>query len=185
MRRLMTTVLLALAITPATAFAGQIWTDANGDGLADPADPFPASVSDNVTVRIFFDSQSFTWTNFQAWLEWQPGLTFNLAGSGYDVAGGTNFPIDTFSRPNSVGFAGFGFQGIHGISMVAHAQFHIDATFRVCALPIINPEDPYGVFSILGTQSTYFLFQTGQGSCWQSPVSTSPATWGKIKGIYQ
>src|SRR5262245_27777386 len=186
MRRLMTTVFLfALALAPATVFAGQIWTDANGDGLADPAVPFPASVSDNVTVRIFFDSQSFTWTNFQAWAEWQTGLTFNMAGSGYDISGGTNFPIDTFSHPNAVGFAGFGFSAIHGVSLVAHAQFHIDVPTMVCVHPIINVEDPYGVFSILGTQSTYYLFQTAQGSCWQNPVSAEAKSWGQIKGIYR
>lgn len=178
-----TTILLALALLPATAVAGQIWTDGNGDGLADPSTPFSVDVNDVVTVRVFFDSQSYTWTNYQAWISESPGLIFQSAQ--YLISGGTNFPLDRASCPNWTGFAGIGFSGQQGVALVGSISYQVDVSSPTFVQPEIDEDHACGVFSVLGAESSYSLFESAEGTHWQNSVGTEPRTWGQIKSIYQ
>ena len=80
MKRFLTVaVMAALVAFCSSANAGQIWTDGNGDGLPDGA-AFPATPSTNVTVGVWIDAQSFTWTNYLAYVEWNNGcFTYSSA----------------------------------------------------------------------------------------------------------
>ncbi len=198
MRRLITMVfLLALALAPASVFAGQIWTDGNGDGLPDchfndpycnvhcpaPQNHLERRDSDLITIDVYLDSQSFQWTNYQAWV--QRDGCFQFVSGQYRVTGGTNFPLDNVSNPNATGFAGFGFNQ-HGVVLVGTLTVHYNGLVKWCLWPIIEIDNPYGTFSVLGTTSSYFLFNTRCGTCVAPPPSsTEPTTWGAIKGIYQ
>jgi hypothetical protein len=185
MRRLITTVFMfALVMAPAAVFAGQVWTDGNGDGLPDVANQ-NRQPSDLVTVDVWIDSQSFQWTYYQAWIERDP--CFVSATGVYVVTGGSNFPLDMdVSRPMTAGFAGSGFNR-HGAVLVGRLTAHYAGSpAKCCFRPVINIEDPYGVFSIVGAGTAYLTFATASGTCVQRPPqSTEATTWGAIKGIYQ
>jgi hypothetical protein len=182
MRKLTTTLfLLALALAPAAVFAGQIYTDANGDGLADVGPILGVPASQNVTVDVYIDSQSFTWTNYQAWVA-RVGVSY--VSHAYVVAPGTNFGIDNFSNPNATGMGGLGFNK-HGVVLIGSITFHKDVQGMACVQPILDIADPYGTFSIIATTSDYRLFATASGSCWNDINATEEKSWGAIKGLYQ
>jgi hypothetical protein len=145
------------------ANAGQIWTDGNGDGLPD-VDPIVAAPSTNVTVGLWMDAQSFTWTNFLAFVEWQANCISYVSAT-YVISGGSNFPIDNFSHPRGIGFGGLGYVK-SGIDQVGNVVLHIDTPTACCVTPIIDPYNPYYVFSQLTNGSAYMLFTTNPGTCY-------------------
>jgi hypothetical protein len=182
MRKLSTTLfLLALALAPASVFAGQVYTDGNGDGLPDGA-PFTAAASAQVTVDIYMDSQSFAWTNYQAWIE---RLNVSYASHTYAAGNGTPFPIDNFSNPSATGFAGSGAPNRHGLVLIGSLTVHKDVDGLACLTPIIDTANPYGTLCIVATTSDYRIFQTAHGSCWDGQNATEETNWGAIKGLYQ
>jgi len=162
--------LLALAVAAPAARAASIWTDSNGDGLPDGPGGVAAAPGEVVTVGIWIDSGAFAWTNFLAYVEWDPVCLTYLTGT-YIVDGGTNFPIDTFSHPSGVGFGGFNFVPRQGLDLLARVSLRLDTAFTCCVLPIIDPENPYQVFSQLGQGDAYALFTEMTGSCWISTAS--------------
>jgi hypothetical protein len=155
---------VALVALCSSAYAGQIWTDGNGDGLPDGGPAIVAAPSSNVTVGVWIDAQSFTWTNFLAYIEWS-GQCISYVSASYVISGGSNFPIDNFSHPFGIGFGGSGFtQG--GVDQVGNAVLHINTPVACCVTPIIDVYNPYYVFSQLGAGSAYQLFTTNPGTCY-------------------
>jgi hypothetical protein len=160
--------LLTVSLTTAmmafcgVAHAGQIWTDGNGDGLPDSG-TLLAAPSTNVTVGVWIDAQSFNWTNFLAYVEWPAGC-FTYVSASYAWID-PNFPIDDFSHPNGVGFGGSGYnQG--GVDLIGWVTLHVESLAPCCVTPIIDPYNPYYVFSQLGAGSAYMLFSTNPGTCY-------------------
>ena len=160
----MMTVALSVMAFCASADAGQIWTDGNGDGLPDAGSPpNPQVPSTNVTVGIWIDAQSFSWTNFLAYVEWS-GDCISYVSASYVISGGSNFQIDDFSHPRGVGFGGSGYtQG--GVDHIGNVTLHINSPIPCCVTPIIDVYNPYYVFSQLGAGSAYMLFVTNPGTC--------------------
>jgi len=120
-----------------------------------------APPSTNVTVGVWIDAQSFSWTNFLAYVEWS-GDCISYVSASYVISGGSNFPIDNFSHPRGIGFGGSGYsQG--GIDLIGNVTLHINTPVACCVTPII---DVYNyVFSQLGAGSAYMLFVTNPGTC--------------------
>ncbi len=160
MRHLLAILLTALTLSSLTisnAHAGQIWTDGNGDGLPDLT-PFPVAANTVVSFGVWIDAQSFTWTNYLAYVEFTSGCLTYL-GATYVITGGSNFPIDDFSHPNGVGFGGSGFnQG--GVDHIGNVNVQITTPVACAVMPIIDADNPFYVFSQLGTGSAYQLFTT-------------------------
>ncbi|MFN0151404.1 MAG: hypothetical protein ACKVU1_11940 [bacterium] len=157
-------VLAVIAAFPIPSNAGQIWTDANGDGLPDAPGTFVASAGDVVSVDLWIDSQSFAWTNYLLYVEWAAGC-FSYVSGEYTVSGGTNFPIDTFSHPSGIGFGGFEY-GLQGVTAIASLSLRAMTGGVCCVTPIIDPDNAYGVFSQLGTDTDFVLFTSNPNSCW-------------------
>lgn len=180
-------VCAALLGAAGAANAGQIWTDGDLDGLPD-ATPLTAGPGDTVSVDIYVDSQSFTWTGFIVFVEWDPTAISYLSAT-YMIVGGTNFPLDTFTHPNAVGWGGFGY-GSSGVDLIGAASFRIDAD-PGCVEPIIDYYNPYQAYSVLISGTTSFLFQTETRTCWTESAtgvrsaSTQDATWGRIKRLFE
>lgn len=165
MRKLLPLFLVAATLIASSGVvnAGQIWTDGNGDGLPDGG-PFMVSSNTIVTVGVWVDAQSFTWTNYLAYVEWTPGCLTYL-GANYVVSGGSNFPIDDFSNPNAVGFGGNGFtQG--GVDQIGNIILEVNLPVDCCVTPIIDIDNPFYTFSQLGAGSAYQLFTTNPGTCY-------------------
>ncbi len=188
MRRVITTLfILAVAILPTAAFAGQIWTDGDGDGLPDAAKFVGRLPSDLVTVQVWIDTQSYAFSYFQAWIERAPCLTFVSAT--YAITGTTNtIPVDNFTHPQRTGISGTGAvqPGRHGVVLIGSITFHIETIANCCVNPIIDLGNP--PYSILGNnpQGTYQAFQSASGTCYDGPVvGTEDKSWGAIKGLYR
>ncbi|MFN0149832.1 MAG: hypothetical protein ACKVU1_03855 [bacterium] len=168
MRHLLAILLTALtlsSITVTDARAGQIWTDGNGDGLPDTS-PLTLPPNTDVTIGLWVDAQSFTWTNYLAYIEWTPGSVQFLSAT-YVVTGGSNFPIDDFSHPNGVGFGGNGFsQG--GVDHIGNVTLRITSPLGAVT-PIIDIYNPFYVFSQLGSGTAYQLFTTNPGTALDPP----------------
>jgi hypothetical protein len=164
MKRLLTVSLtIAIMACCGAASAGQIWTDGDGDGLPDGGPTVPQLPSTNVTVGVWIDAQSFSWTNFLAYIEWS-GDCISYVSASYVISGGSNFPIDNFSHPRGIGFGGSGYaQG--GVDHIGNVTLHLNAPVSCCVTPIIDVYNPYYVFSQLGAGSAYMLFSTNPGSC--------------------
>jgi len=164
MKKFLTIALAAaLALCCSSAFAGQVWTDGNGDGLPDGG-PFVVAPNTSVTVGVWVDAQSFSWTNFLVYVEYNRNCaTFQNAT--YVISGGSNFPIDNFSNPNAIGFSGQGYaQG--GVDHIGNVGFQINSPVACCITPIIDLYNPYYTFCQLGTQSGYQLFTTSSETCY-------------------
>ncbi len=186
---LVTTFLL----TATPAFPGQVWTDANGDGLPDDQAIFllPSYLT---TVDVWIDTQSFVFTSFRATVE-RSDLVETVA-AGYWISGGSNAPIDMASRPSSLIYSGSGYSG-HGITRIGWVTLHIVgvADCRVFLSPIIEPGDAFACRLSSGGGSQHFFFQTASGSylyfsdlapsgpC--PPTATEHNSWGRVKAIFQ
>jgi hypothetical protein len=190
MRRSLWVLAVALfLLTPVAAFGQtpKCWTDSSPfDGLPDVG---TISVGNNqdVVVDVYQDSGTFVWTYYQAWIERDAGLDF-VSGT-YTITGGSNFPLDMdVSRPATTGFAGSGFNR-SGTYLVGRLTLHTDGSGTQCADPLVDINDPYGVFCIVGAGVAYATFQGGanSGTCWNvgGGTSTEETTWGQIKGLYR
>jgi hypothetical protein len=120
-----------------------------------------------VAVDIWIDSSGFLWTNFVVYVEWEPGC-FSFAGGEYVIAGGTDLPIDDFSNPAAIGFAGYGYANEQGVDLLARLRLRVEAPVTCCASPIIDPNNPYYTLSQLGRGSLYVLFAFADVTCWAS-----------------
>jgi hypothetical protein len=164
MKKFLTVALTVAAVALcSSAYAGQIWTDGNGDGLADDS-TILAAPSTNVTVGVWFDAQSFVFTNFLAYVEWS-GDCISYVSASYVITGGANFPIDNFSHPRAIGFGGSGFNR-GGVAHAGNIVLHINTPVSCCVTPIIDVYNPFYVFSQLGAGSAYQLFTTNPGTCY-------------------
>ncbi len=187
MHRTLLTLLIAAVVASlaAGASAGQIWTDGNGDGLPDAVSFYGDLPSTNVSVDVWIDTQSYAFTYFQGWIERQPGCMTFVGGS-YDISGGTNVPIDTFTHPARVGLGGTGYQDRHGVILLGRLTYHLESISSCCVVPIIDLGNP--PYSILGNnpQGTYLTLKSYSGSCWENDGdATERKSWGAIKGIYR
>ncbi len=177
-------LLFALPASCGSAHAATVWTDADGDGLPDTG-TFPTSTGSTVTVDVWIDSESFTWTNFIVFVN--RGSNIDAAGGGYYISStdGVNFPVDTFTNPEATGLGGI-FYDNHGLERIGYigARPRVPGVF--CLSPIIDPE-PYGEFSHLGTQSGYSLFGTSDNTCYDATPSTASllVSWGTLKALYR
>jgi hypothetical protein len=118
-----------------------------------------------VTVGVWIDAQSFTWTNFLAFIEWPASGCISYVSASYVITGGSTFPIDNFSNPMAIGFGGSGFnQG--GVDQIGNATFHINTLVSCCVSPIISTDNPYYTFSQLGSGANYMLFSTAGRTCY-------------------
>ena len=164
MRRFLSmTITVALLALSGSAYAGQIWTDGNGDGLPDSG-PLPATPSTNVTIGVWIDAQSFNWTNYLTYVEWTANC-FSYISASYVITGGSNFPIDNFSHPRAIGFGGSGFNE-GGVDHIGNYVLHLNLPTSCCVSPIIDIYNPYYVFSQLGAGSSYMLFTSNPGTCY-------------------
>ena len=161
-----------------------VWLDATGDGLPDGS-PGVASLGQNVNFDIWFNTDSYTWTGYQAWVS--RGAAFSFVSGTYIISGGTNFTIDNFSNPTATGFSGFGYPGQHGTMRISNLVLRTALTGLRCAVPIIDSADPYATFCVLSTALTYRLFANSSGTCWDvsSGTATQASTWGQIKGLFE
>jgi len=165
MRKLLPLFLVAatLIASSGVANAGQIWTDGNGDGLPDGG-PLMVAPNTTVTVGVWIDAQSFTWTNYLAYVDWTPGcLTYQSAA--YVISGGNNFPIDDTTIPQALAFGGNGYNE-SGVDHIGNVFFQINIPVSCCVTPMIDIYNPYGVFSLLGSGAAYQLFTTNPGTCY-------------------
>ena len=145
---------------PATS---RIWTDGNGDGLPDSGPPIVTPGTD-VTFGVWFDAQSFSWTNFLAYIEW--GDCMSYVSASYVITGGPNFPIDDFSHPRGIGFGGTKYAPRSGVDHIGDVTVRLDASVSCCVAPIIDIKNPYAVFSQLGAGESYMLFSSNPGTCY-------------------
>lgn len=169
MRRFLpATITTALLTLFSSANAGQVWTDGDGDGLPDSG-PLSATPSTNVTVGVWVDSQSFTYTNYLIYVEHDNSCITYVSAS-YAVIHEPTFPIDNFSNPNAIGF---GVTGINqsGVDQIGFITYHIDTPTACCVEPIIDPYNPYYTFSQLGAGSAYMLFTTNPSTCYNGPAT--------------
>jgi FlgD Ig-like domain/Beta-propeller repeat len=160
---------LVLALPNASSLqAAEIWLDADGDGLPD-SDTLAIEVGQPVTVGIWIDSESYTWTNFLAFVEY--GDAIEVDSAAYTVSGGGPFPIDDFSVPNAVGLGGYGYSE-SGVTQLGNLYVHATASGVVCLAPRIDTEaEP---FSQLGVDTSYALFSEAAPSCVSASEGDSP-----------
>jgi hypothetical protein len=154
---------VALSFPAPRSFAGQVWTDANGDGLPDNRSYFSVP-SDLLSVDIWLDTQSFTFTSFRVTVE-RSGPVSTAAAS-YWISGGSNSPIDSTSRPNSLIYSGSGYSA-HGVTRIGLLVVHPDQFFPGCApfvSPIIDAQDAFACRLTSGGGSQQFYFQTASSS---------------------
>ncbi len=152
---------LLLIATPAVA--GQVWTDANGDGLPDERSIFsvPSVIG---SADIWVDTQSFTFTAFRITIERSDYVS--TVAAAYWISGGSNAPIDSTSRPKSLIFSGSGYNA-HGVTRISRIDVHVDQFFPGCApfvSPSIDVQDAFVCRLTSGGGTQQFLFQTASSS---------------------
>jgi hypothetical protein len=151
------------------AFGGgsSIWTDFDGDGLPDLSGPVFAEPGRLVSVDLWIDGGDFVWTNYLAFVEWNPACMTLTSASYLISGGGGNFPIDDFSLPYAVGFGGFCYDqgGLDAIKKIGRITWSVDAPGFCCVRPMIDPKNPYYVFSTLAAGPSYQLFSSNPGTC--------------------
>ncbi len=175
---------LILAVS-SPAFAGQIWTDVNGDGL--PGDKVFGQPSDNVTVDVWIDSQSFVFSEFQAVIDIGTANFVAAAPLPLPCTGGT------VSSPPVVIAQGTGCPGLHGVLKVARFTIHINDCVT-CPTPLIKDgESPSKSLTCTGQVSrligsgNIFCFSTFGFDCVEcdAPSANENKTWGRVKGLYR
>jgi hypothetical protein len=176
---------LLVALLPAAnvglASAASIWTDHDGDGLADQG-RFLSSDGATVTVDVWIDAGGFQWTNYLVYLEWS-SRCLSYESAEYVIAGGNNFPIDTFTRPSSVAVGGWGYSE-SGADLVARVSLQMERGVGCCVSPVVDVYDSYGAFSALGAGAAYALFDEASGSCFETGENQRASSWGGVKSLY-
>jgi hypothetical protein len=167
------TFCLTLLFGATLSHAGQIWTDVNADGLPDPSTPYAVGPGSTLTFGLWFDAQSFVATNYLLYVEWTPGSASFERGT-YLVYDCGQTPIDDFSHPNGVGF-GATECPVSGVEHLVDFTLRIDNPVACCVTPIIDPYNPYYVFSQLGAGSAYMLFTSNPGTCFEAPTEPTEA----------
>ncbi len=190
MRRTLGILIAALVLSnPGAAFGALGYTDGNGDGLPD-AGNLTAALNEQKTLRVFVDTESFSFTGYQAWVD--RGTAFSHVSGTYVISGGggSNFPIDTFSNPTATGFSGFNYTSPmqHGLLEIGTLTVQANASGVNCLSMISDPGNPYQTFSVLLAGVDYALFTgNNQGTCYDvgGGTSTEPTTWGAVKGLFR
>lgn len=129
-----------VAVAGQLSYIGRVWTDANGDGLADcgPANPLAAVTGEVVSFDVWLDSEDFTWSSFEIWVYWDPSC-FEYVSSEYAVIGdGSVSPPTPDPFTGSVGFSGSGFENA-GVSRIARIDLRPIASGSCCVVPILDP----------------------------------------------
>lgn len=158
--------LLALLALAAPSSAGQIWLDGNGDGLPDQ-NPFNLLPSDQFTIDVWIDTQSFAFTAFRVTVDHRSST--DLVSATYAISGGTNAPIDSTSRPFSVIYSGSGY-ATHGVQRIGSLTTHV-ATLISCDCgdgymeAVVDPGDPFGSRLLSGGGQNVMEFTTQNGTC--------------------
>ena len=190
MRRTLRILIAALVLSNSGAAFGALgYTDGNADGLPDVGN-ISAALNAEVTFRVYVDTESFSFTNFQAWIE--RGTAFSFVGATYVISGGggANFPIDNFTNPTATGFSGFNYTSPaqHGLLQIGTLTVQAISSGVQCVTVISDPLNPYQTFSVLGTPSTYALFTgANAGTCYDvgGGTSTEITSWGAVKGLFR
>jgi hypothetical protein len=125
-----------------------------------------------VNVDVWIDSQTFLWTNYLVFVEWDAPC-IDYVSAAYSVSGGTNFPIDRFSNPNAVGFGGFGFS-LQGVTLIGSVALTYNGPGTCCTRPIIDYNNSYGTYCARGNGPAYFLFSTNSETCWRVEGGPQP-----------
>lgn len=176
---------LSLALV-GSALAGQIWTDLDGDGL--PGGTVFGETSDTFEVDIWIDSQSFSFTEFQAAIDIGSA---NFAGPATVLAGCTGETVDGGS---TIIVSGKECATMSGVIKVGSFFMHINDDCVVCPIPIIEDvETPgkeapcFGDTSRLVSPTGLFCFSTAGNDCvdCNAPTATDETTWGSLKGLYR
>lgn len=155
-------LLLLLLVPPSVVEAAVVWTDADGDGLPDTSTPSVA-VDSSVTLDVWIDSEGFEWSDFSVFIELSSGLAYDSAS--FVITGGSNYPIDDFSNPQAIGFAGSSYD-TGGVTLIGTITATITAGDTVCASPIIDENNPYETFSQLSSVDSATVFSERASSCW-------------------
>ena len=182
--RLAVASMLVIAVS-SSAFAGQIWTDVNGDGL--PGDKVFGQASTLATVDVWIDSQSFVFTGFQTVIDIGTANFVSAAPPTLPCAGATQ------SFPPVVITSGLSCPGLHGVLRVASFTIHLNECIT-CPTPLIKDGELVSksmtctgqVSRLIGGGNT-FCFSTFGFDCLECdvPSATEPASWGRVKGLYR
>lgn len=187
-------IVVALALPVSISNAGQIWTDANGDGLPESGENVLPRCS-IATIDVWIDSEAFPFTRFVIWAEWATGLNY-VEGSGVVLTSACGpDSIDRSTSPVGIGFSGVACN-VDGIHRIGSFQLQTDDLLTErCVYPLIDPSHPLGTFSILWYEGFYNLFQVAHGSCGNficdfgpcpcTPTGTGSKSWGQVKGLYR
>jgi hypothetical protein len=174
------------SITAGSARAGQIWTDIDGDGM--PGDKVFGQTSDTFLIDIWVDSQSFSFTWFQAAIEIGTG---NFAGPGTVIAPCTGSFTDNGSI---VLVSGAACGTLTGVLKVGSFFMHVNDDCLTCATPIIEGGEVEGGtvvcdgdVSRLENGGSVFCFTSAGSDCvdCDAPTATDETTWGAVKGLYR
>lgn len=176
------TLLVALVALPSRARTATIWFDSDGDGLPQQGNLLAVSNGADLTLDVWINSGSFQWTNYLLYLEWDGCLS--LSDPEYVMAGGTNFPIDDFTKPSTIGFGGSGFNE-HGSDLIGRVSVQINSPSGCCIKPVIELDEDYNVVTQLGYGESYRLFEDTDGLCFESLDSRQERSWGGVKGLYK
>ena len=178
-----TIMLAALMILPAPGRTATVWLDSDGDGLPQQGGLLAVSNGANLTLDVWINSGSFQWTNYLLYIEWDGCI--DISDPEYVVSGGTNFGIDDFSKPSTVGFGGTGFSQ-HGTDLIARVKLAVSSPNGCCVRPITEVDEEYGAFCQLGSApEAYRLFDDTDGLCFESLDSRRDKSWGGVKGLYK
>ncbi len=177
--------LAAAAPLPHTAaFAAEVWFDSDGDGLPQDSPLMAVNPGDDVTLDVWINSGSFSWTYYLVYLQLDSNC-MSLSSSEYVIRGG-NFPIDDFTVPGGIGFGGSGFDA-SGSDLIARLTIRVDSPQGCCVKPItvVNEEDGPQWSQLGGAVDRYALFEESDGICFESTQGRDVTSWGGIKGLYK
>jgi len=193
MQRLSIPAILALAvlialpvaalIAPTAAHAAEIWLDTDGDGLPQGSPLWAVDPGDEVTLDVWINSGSFSWTNYLVYLHLDTDC-LSLSSADY-VIRGSNFPVDDFSDESAIGFGGLGFDA-SGSDLIARITLRVESPQGCCVKPLTEVvDDEESVWSQLGAGERYALFEETDGICFESTEGRDVTSWGGIKGLYK
>jgi hypothetical protein len=147
-------------------YGGRIWTDMDGDGLSEcgPASPFLRAPGDTVSFDVWIDTESFVWSSFSIYVEWEP-IALDFVAAEYIISGGQNGPPDVWGGgPEAVGFVGWGYSR-SGVELIGRVHLRYVQPLGTCVYPMIDPSYYGELWSQCNDDSDTFFFVEGSSSC--------------------